>query len=312
MREELVIKPLEDVNPAEYPDAVRAYFIHYGLDGAAGTAEHLFGSFRSDDYTLAAHLYRPRAYTATVVLVHGYLNHAGQFRHLIAGLLDGGFAVAVFDLPGHGLSSGQRGEIETFEQYVQAVEDFRLVVQAHLNGPYHAVGFSTGAAILIEMLLAGRADAFERIVLAAPLIHWTLYEQSKGTYKVYSAFTDRIARFHRRNSSDRDFLNFNRTQDYLHVEHLSLKWVKALFDWNERLENRPACDTRVLVLQGDRDGTVDWHYNLNLVGRKFPNAHVEMIEGANHELFNESPEYRGRAIDKGIEFLTSKTEIRIN
>lgn len=311
MREAPTLERLEEVNPAGYPDETRSYFAHYGLD-ATPEVEHVFGSFRSGDFTLAAHLYRPKAYTATVVLLHGYLNHAGQFRHLIASLVENGFAAGVFDLPGHGLSSGNRGEIETFEQYVTVVEDFIKATRTYLDGPYHAVGFSAGAAILIEMLLTGRAACFERVVLTAPLIHWALYEQSKGTYKVYSAFTDRIARFHRRNSSDRDFLIFNRTQDHLHLQYLSLKWVKALFEWNEQLEGRPACDADVLVIQGDMDGTVDWRYNLGLVGRKFPNARIEMIAGANHELFNESPACRGQAIGKVVEFFAAQHSNQLN
>jgi alpha-beta hydrolase superfamily lysophospholipase len=129
------------------------------------------------------------------------------------------------------------------------------------------------------------------------LIHWTAYEQSKGTYKVYRAFTDRIARFHRKNSSDKDFLVFNKTQDYLHSKDLSLKWVKALFDWNDKIEAMESCGRPVLILQGDEDGTVDWKYNLKLMAEKFPHAKVEMIPGANHELFNEAIEYKQQALD---------------
>lgn len=297
LTEQVTIEPIETVDPAAYPPAVRAYFSHYGLDGDGYGAEHRFGSFGSGGFTLAAHWYKPARYTATVLLLHGYLNHTGQFRHLIRHLLDNGLAVAVYDLPGHGLSTGEMAAIDAFDQYVQTVQDFMQLVRGHLDGPYHAVGFSTGAAILVEMLLENGADAFDKLVLAAPLIRWTAYEQSKGTYQVYSQFTDRIARFHRRNSSDKDYLIFNKTQDYLHADYLSLKWVKALFDWNEKIETMAACGRDVLVLQGDKDGTVDWRYNLELLGRKLPNATIVMIAGANHELFNEAIVYKQQAFD---------------
>jgi alpha-beta hydrolase superfamily lysophospholipase len=293
LREQLTILPLESVNPASYPDTVNAYFTHYGLAvSSESNIEHYFGSFHSGEITLAAHLYTPPTYTATVILLHGYLNHSGQFRHLIANLLENGFAVAVFDLPGHGLSGGAEAEIESFEHYVRNVLDFLGIVENRLEGPYYGLGFSTGAAILVEMLLTGRAGGLDRIVLAAPLIHWNLYEQSKSTYKIYITFTDKIARFHRRNSSDREYLIFNKTQDYLHANYISLKWVKALFDWKEHIEKYPPCETPVYVLQGDKDGTVDWKYNLNLIRYKFPNAEIEIIKGANHELFNEASCYK--------------------
>lgn len=297
LRDQLEIEPIETVDPAAYPPAVRDYFAHFGLDGGGCNADHVFGTFESAGFTLAAHLYEPARYTATVVLLHGYLNHCGQYRHLIRFLLENGFAVALFDLPGHGLSSGETAAIDSFDQYIAVTRDFMRLIQGRLHGPYRGVGFSTGAAILIEMLLEDSAGGFDKIVLAAPLIHWSLYDQSKGTYKIYSAFTDKIARFHRKNSSDRDFLIFNKTQDYLHCQHLSLKWVKALFEWNDKFETMSDSDRNVLIIQGDKDVTVDWKYNLDVLRKKVPNAEIKMIPGANHELFNEAPEYRRQALN---------------
>ena len=285
----------------EYPEAVRAYFEHYGLDWPG--AEHRFGWFESGGQRLAAHLYRPVECRATAVLVHGYLNHSGQFRHLIRYLTERQIAVAVFDLPGHGLSEGDEAAIDAFEQYTRNVDDFAALVRSHLPGPYYALGFSLGGAIIMDMLMAQQAAAFEKIILAAPLIHWSLYEQSKGTYKVYSAFTDRISRFYQKNSSDKAYLAFNKTQDYLHCTSLSLRWVKALFDWNEKIERSAPCLRPVLILQGDRDTTVEWRYNIGLLRDKFPAGQVEMIVGARHELFNEANRMRQEALEKIAEYL---------
>jgi alpha-beta hydrolase superfamily lysophospholipase len=280
---------------AEYPEAVRAYFGHYGLHWPE--LEHRFGWFESGGLKLAAHLYCPAKYRATAVLVHGYLNHTGQLRHLIRYLTERQIAVAVFDLPGHGLSDGEAAAIDSFDQYTQAMDDFLAVVRPRLAGPYAAVGFSLGGAIVMEMLAEGRMAAFEKIVLAAPLIHWSLYEQSKGTFKIYSTFTDRISRFYQKNSSDKAYLAFNKTQDTLHCTSLSLRWVKALFDWNEKIERMAPCPRPILILQGDRDTTVDWRYNIRLLRDKFPAGRVERIHGARHELFNEAIEYRRQAMD---------------
>jgi len=308
LKERPDIEPISAVDPAAYSDEAQSYFSHYGLDCGGADTQHWFGSFESAGFTLAAHLYQPAQYTATVVLFHGYLNHSGQFRHLIRCLLDNQYAVAVFDLPGHGLSSGEPADIDSFDQYVTVTQDFMRIVKDRMNCPFHAIGFSTGAAILIEMLLENIADGFEKIVLAAPLIHWTAYEQSKGTYTVYKQFTDKIARFHRKNSSDKDYLIFNKTQDYLHSKHLSLKWVKALFDWNDKIEPMKACGKEVIVIQGDKDGTVDWKYNLEMVKRKFPNVDIKIIPGANHELFNEVPQYKQQAINFVAEYFRQDVE----
>ena len=309
LKERPDIEPLAAVDPAVYSDEAKKYFAHYGLDGYGLDTQHWFGSFESAGFTLAAHLYKPVEYTATVVLLHGYLNHTGQFRHLLHFLLDNNYAVAAFDLPGHGLSSGETARIDSFDQYITVTHDFIRIVKDRLSGPYHTVGFSTGAAILVEMLQENITDDFEKIVLAAPLIHWTAYEQSKATYKLYSSFTDRVARFHRKNSSDKDFLAFNKKKDYLHARELSLKWVKALFEWNDKIEPMAPCGREVLVIQGDNDGSVDWKYNLKLMGEKFPNAKIKMISGANHELFNEAMEYKQQALNYIAEYFGQNVKI---
>lgn len=293
--ERLDIEPIEQANGRGYSAAVQAYFAHYRLGLAGDGGEHLFGSFPSGEFTLAGHLYRPAVYRATVVLIHGYLNHSGQFKNLIPYLLEKGYAVGVFDLPGHGHSSGDQAAIDSFDQYIQAVGDFMDVVRPRLHGPYYAVGFSLGGTIAMDLLWTG-ATPFEKTVLAAPLIHWTQYEQSKGTYKIYSAFTDRIRRFHQRNTSDKEYLIFNRTQDTLHCQSVSLRWVKALFEWNDKIAAMPPCRRPALVVQGDKDRTVDWRYNIELIREKFTNAQIEMIPGARHELFNEAIVYRQVAL----------------
>jgi alpha-beta hydrolase superfamily lysophospholipase len=303
-KERPIIEPIEDADPQSYSARTEAYFAHYGLD-CEPDVQHVFGSFASGRYTLAAHLYRPAHYEATVVLLHGYLNHTGQMRHLTGRLIEEGFAVGVFDLPGHGLSTGQSARIEDFEEYEQALEDFMKIVRPRLHGPYHAIGFSTGASILVDSLLTNRAESFDRLILAAPLIRWTAYRQSKDTYKVYRRFTDRISRFHTKNSSDREYLAFNKTGDYLHATHLSLDWVKALFDWNDKLKDLPPCDRDILILQGDKDSTVDWKYNLKLLGKKFPNARIEMFPKVRHELFNEAQEHRERVLETVRQYLQS-------
>lgn len=302
LKEQPALEPIQQVDPTAYDTAALDYFAHYGLDNDDLPVTHRFGTFESAGYTLAAHLYEPAGYTATVILLHGYLNHCGQFRHLIRRLLENNLAVALYDLPGHGYSSGETADIDSFDRYVRTTGDFMSVVKMFLHGPYHALGFSTGGAILIDMLLDNVAD-FDKIILAAPLIHWSAYEQSKGTYKVYKEFTDKIARFHRKNSSDKEFLVFNKTRDYLHAKHLSLQWVKALFDWNQKIDTAAGTEKQLLVIQGDKDTTVDWQYNLDLIQKKCPNVRIEKIPGANHELFNEAPAYKEKALQYVINYI---------
>jgi lysophospholipase len=339
----------------EYPEAIQSYFEHYGLDWPQ--VEHRFGWFESGGLKLAGHVWVPPKIknqklkiknadnpmnweistdfsphkgvrndnpsgceTAMVIVLHGYLNHTGQLKHLIAALLESGLAVGSFDLPGHGLSEGQSAAVGAFEDYTQALLDFVLTIRAFCPGPLHFVGFSTGAGIGIELLLNDKekrkldsrlrgndtslySELFDKVVLAAPLIHWRGYSASKATYAFCRTFTDKVRRMPQKNSSDNNFLSFNRSDDYLHCRYVSLDWVRALYDWNDRLEAMPVCDKEVLILQGDRDTTVDWRYNIRLLKEKFPAAKVEVVQGARHELFNESIGLRKECLTKITAYL---------
>src|SRR4051812_48110748 len=54
----------------------------------------------------------------TILLVHGYSEHSGRYFHFAKFLVQHGFDVITFDLPGHGRSEGRRSDIENFQDYV--------------------------------------------------------------------------------------------------------------------------------------------------------------------------------------------------
>ncbi len=300
-----VPEPLEQVNPRHYSDSAKSYFVHYGLD-CKSPIEHFWGSFVSGPYMLAGHLYRPASYEAAVVLLHGYLNHSGQMRHLLSALLENHFAVALFDWPGHGLSSGSPVSINHFEEYTIALSDFLKKVRARLHGPYYALGFSMGAAVLTDALLTGAVPSLQQVILAAPLLRWAVYNLSKPLWKAACRFTDRIPRIQWKNSSDPEYLSFNRTRDFLHARAVSLQWVKALSEWNDKLRTLPPSDREILILQPKKDKTVDWPFNLKILQKKFPAARLQMLPGARHELFNETSPYRQTAIRAVLDYFSGK------
>lgn len=300
-----VIRPLDDFG-GEYPDSIVGYFKFYSLDFGADDVEHIFGTFESGGFTLAGHIYKPAEYKATVFVLHGYFDHCGQLSHLIEYLLEEGFAVAVFDLPGLGLSAGERGAIDDFSQYSRALIDFTDKVRARLNGPYHFVGHSTGAAAAIDYLLTNEDSIFEGVVLGAPLVHCIAWEQTKIGYNEKLRFVKSVPRIFRKNSSDADFLKFVKNKDSLQIRKIPLKWVKALHEWNAKIIDLPACDKSIKIIQGTKDTTVDWRFNIKFLQEKFSNVEVSLIERAKHELFNESVNIRKDVFSQISHYLEAK------
>ncbi len=91
----------------------------------------------------------------TVFLLHGYLEHSGIYQPIIRELLDQGFSVLTYDLPGHGLSNGSPASIQNFDHYQQVLEAVYRYVNMQLNRPtpWLGIGQSTGGAIWLHHLL---------------------------------------------------------------------------------------------------------------------------------------------------------------
>jgi len=264
--------------------STESYLDFYGLEAGG----HEFVPFKSNGFELAGHTFVPKKYKATVIVLHGYLGHCGLLKNIIKELTDANFAVAVFDLPGHGMSSGEKTAIDDFSQYSQGLNDFVKTIKPLLHGPYHIIGHSTGAAIIMEYLLEMGIDDFDKVVLAAPLERSDWWTLSKIGFAIARPFCDKLPRVFRSVSSDKDFLNFIKHKDPLQAKKVSLNWVSAMFNWDKRIANVKTSERAVLVIQGTKDNIIDWKFNIKFIKSKFKNTEVEYVKNCRHELFNES------------------------
>jgi alpha-beta hydrolase superfamily lysophospholipase len=112
-------------------------------------------------------------------------------------------------------------------------------------------------------------------------------------YRLAKPFVDSLPRKHRDNSSDPEFLAFIET-DPLQQRRLSIRFLDALYAWNQRIQDYDVLAKPVLIIQGTDDAIVDWQYNLNFYEQKLSNLRVVMIDGGKHQLANESPRIRER------------------
>lgn len=248
------------------------------------------------------------------LLLHGYFDHSGLYRHLIKHLLKLGITVCIFDLPGHGLSSGKRAAISSFEQYQSCFKSI-LTTQLDLNKPAHLIGQSTGAAIIADTLSSTVDKSFGGLLLEdvkqldaiflAPLLKPVAWVKAEILHSLLRTRKTYWPRRFLDNSHDQEFLRFIKDEDPLQHQELSVEWVGALREWLPEMLTRPTYDGvgNITIIQGTEDETVDWRYNLNVYRKLFPMNSAVTIKGAGHHLVAESEEYRNKvfaAIDRAI------------
>ncbi|HSC68686.1 MAG TPA: alpha/beta hydrolase [Cellvibrio sp.] len=295
-------------------DAIaHAYLDYYGINFAKTRPglSHGFGALDTGGFRIATHYWLPANPTGTLVVIHGYYDHVGLFGRAIEFGLAQGKAVLAFDLPGHGLSSGERVAIDSFDQYADVLEALLTAAQPLLPAPYGALGQSTGGSVLLNYLW--RYDApriaprLQHIALCAPLVLPRAWGGGRIVYQLVHRFVTRVPRGRSRNSHNPDFLRFVDEQDCLQSHTLSVRWVGAMKAWNRQFRAFPSLpDKSVLVLQGTDDQTVAWRYNLRQIARKLPRARLYFIEGARHQLVNESDEYRQQVMAKLRDYFSAQ------
>ena len=284
---------LPDPQPVRDPDLM-AYCRFYGLDlenDGAGIS-HCLGYIRTGAFRVAVHEYRQPHSRGTVFILHGYFDHAGLYSRLFAHLLNRGYNIVCYDLPGHGLSSGETAAIQSFADYQRVFAAVMAALKPRLAAPWHAIGQSTGGAVLIDYLLEGGLDRarsdFVEVILLAPLVRPAAWPAVRLLHTAISPFRSTWKRAFSHNSGSERFLRFLREEDPLQSQVLSVTWVGALKEWIPRIERSEPVDRSVTVIQGEQDMTVDWRHNLKVIESKFKRSQVYRLPKGHHHLVNEA------------------------
>lgn len=295
-----VLSPL-NLNTLEEPSRdLLAYRKLYGLHLLE--CDHWQGYVQMPLFRLHVQVFKPKVekIQGTVCLLHGYLEHSGIYQPIIREILEQGFSIITYDLPGHGLSDGSPASIKNFDHYQQVLMAvYQYVKHAdQLPKPWVGIGQSTGGAIWMHHLLEyaeKRQDPIvDRVLLLSPLIRpaKTAWWHNPVGLGIIRRIKRQVPRHFRRNNHNPEFLRFIRLKDPLQPRMMGMDWILAMSKWMQEMEERPACRIPVWLAQGALDQTVYWRYNIEFIRRKFRLQTLLMLEEGSHQLINERADIR--------------------
>jgi alpha-beta hydrolase superfamily lysophospholipase len=125
----------------------------------------------ADGLALAVEHHRLEAPRARVVIVHGYAEHKGRYRHVVAALAAAGYECHLLDLRGHGDSGGRRGHVSRFAEYRDDLDRFAAAVQERGGAPAPLIllGHSLGGLASLDFVIH-RPEAFDALAVSSPFL----------------------------------------------------------------------------------------------------------------------------------------------
>lgn len=118
---------------------------------------------------------KPTEPAALLVMIPGWNEHSGNYRHFASYFAAQKMITVVPDLRGHGQSEGERGHVEDFNDYVRDMEALLRRLYHRFKGvPLLLGGHSMGALVAIRLLQTLKpgpvADSVKGLFVSSPLI----------------------------------------------------------------------------------------------------------------------------------------------
>ena len=104
-----------------------------------------------------------------VIMLHGYAEHCGRYRHVIETFNQKGLSVYIFDARGHGKSPGERAFVDSYDNFLDDLDLLYARVRHRHDLPVFLFGHSMGGGIALRFILT-RQPKLNGVVLSSPLI----------------------------------------------------------------------------------------------------------------------------------------------
>ena len=104
-----------------------------------------------------------------VVIIHGLAEHKGRYKEFIRQLLNNNISVFAMDIRGHGESTGRRGDVKYFKNYLSDLHAFiSQIKEKHPELKLAIFGHSLGG--LIASAYACEYNTIDMLILSSPVL----------------------------------------------------------------------------------------------------------------------------------------------
>lgn len=132
-------------------------------------------TFRSGAETLHGEWFEAKDARGVAIVLHGYAEHCGRYREVAHVLVQAGVAVFSYDMRGHGRSTGRRGHVDRYEDYLADLRAARaqadaLAAAAGCGARRALVAHSNGSLVALRALIDADPPAVDAAILASPFL----------------------------------------------------------------------------------------------------------------------------------------------
>lgn len=241
-----------------------------------------------------------------VLIVHGLGEHCERYDAIANAFNHAGYGVCSLDLPGHGLSDGRRGHINSFNDYTSAVLAlYEKIKTWYPNQSIYLFGHSMGGLIAAQLLL-NHQEKFAGAMLSGAALQSPQQPPAfqVAIIKIISVLFPRLGMLVLDASGiSRDpavvekYLN----DPLINKGKLSARLLVQMFaTMDECIENARTINLPILIMHGSKDPMTDPTgsqalFN-NIASR---DKELKIYDGVMHEILNEpeGPEITHEMID---------------
>eukprot|EP00283_Hemiselmis_rufescens_P015095 CAMPEP_0173438004 /NCGR_PEP_ID=MMETSP1357-20121228/19095_1 /TAXON_ID=77926 /ORGANISM="Hemiselmis rufescens, Strain PCC563" /LENGTH=322 /DNA_ID=CAMNT_0014403243 /DNA_START=30 /DNA_END=998 /DNA_ORIENTATION=+ len=258
-----------------------------------------------------------------VFIVHGLGEYCDRYAHVAEMLNDKGYWVFSMDHQGHGRSEGERVHVESFsdycDDYFQYIDQVLSSEPSLAKLPRFLFGQSMGGLIAIHMGMQSkeRGARWTGLVVQAPALHIDPKAASPLMIKIVGFLSWGVPKlaipWEKGPAAIFPICHDAATAAQYHADPLiyhgglRTRWSsEMLSSMKQAMDGADTFDLPYICIHGGEDrmtlpqGSMEWHDKTTSKDKK-----RVVIEGAYHEMHNETPEYRAQWSKALLDWLAS-------